>query len=99
MGKMPNNLIKFGLWGRLIEDLKLLWALIKDYWKGEYRDVSFRSVIVFFFMIIYILSPIDLLSDFIPVIGQIDDTVILFLCLYLLEKDLHQYKEWRIIKK
>ena len=43
----------------------------------------------------YIISPIDLIPDYIIGIGQIDDAVILGLGLYFLEKDLRKYKEWK----
>jgi len=90
-----NNLLKIGLWRRLLEDFKLLGALIKDYWKGEYRDVSLGSIAVFVLAIVYVLSPIDILSDFIPLLGQIDDAFILLFCIYLLEKDLKKYHDWK----
>ena len=90
-----NNLVKIGLWRRLLEDFKLLVSLIKDYWKGEYRDVSLGSIVVFVLAIVYVLSPIDILPDFIPLLGQIDDAFILLLCLYYLEKDLHKYQNWK----
>ena len=90
-----NNLLKIGLWRRLLEDFRLLGALIKDYWKGEYRDVSLGSIAVFVLAIVYVLSPIDILPDFIPLLGQIDDAAILLLCIYLLEKDLHKYQNWK----
>ena len=90
-----NNLLKIGLWRRLLEDFRLLGALIKDYWKGEYRDVSLGSIAVFVLSIIYVLSPIDILSDFIPLLGQIDDAFILLFCIFLLEKDLKKYQNWK----
>lgn len=93
MGK--SSLLKIGLWNRLIEDLRLLYALIKDYWKGEYRDVSLWSILVFVLGIIYVLSPVDLVSDFVPLIGQIDDALILLVCIYFLEKDLIKYRKWK----
>jgi len=94
MGK--GSILNIGLWGRLIGNFKLLYSLIKDYWKGEYRDVSPWSILVFFAAIIYVISPIDIIPDFLPLVGQIDDALILILCMYFLEKDLHKYKEWKI---
>ncbi len=90
-----SNLAKFGLWNRLLKDFKLLYLLLKDYWRGEYRDVSFWSIFVFAAGVIYVLSPLDILPDFIPFIGQIDDAVILIFCIILLEKDLQKYSRWK----
>ena len=80
---------------RLFQDLKLLIPLIKDYWKGTYRDVSVKSIVIFVVALAYIISPIDLIPDYIIGLGQIDDAVILGLSLYFLEKDLLKYKEWK----
>ena len=80
---------------RLFQDLKLLIPLIKDYWKGTYRDVSAKSIVIFVVALAYIISPIDLIPDYIPGLGQIDDAVILGLSLYFLEKDLWKYQEWK----
>ena len=96
MANIPNKLIRISLWRRLIEDFKLLFSLLKDYWKDVYRDVSIWSILIFFLAIVYILCPVDILPDVIPVIGQIDDASVLLLCLYFLEKDLYKYKEWKI---
>jgi len=43
----------------------------------------------------YIISPIDLIPDYILGFGQIDDVVILGLALNFLEKDLRKYREWK----
>jgi len=95
MANIPNRLVRFSLWGRLIDDFKLLFSLIKDYWKGVCRDVSIWPILLFFLTIIYILSPVDIIPDFMLGIGQIDDAAVLLLCLYFLEKDLYKYKEWK----
>jgi uncharacterized membrane protein YkvA (DUF1232 family) len=96
MAKFPNKLLNVGFLSRIFQDLKLLFFLIRDYWKGVYRDVSIWSILVFAIAIIYILSPIDIIPDFNLGIGQIDDAVVLFLCLNFLEKDLYKYKDWKI---
>jgi uncharacterized membrane protein YkvA (DUF1232 family) len=90
-----NSIIRLGLLARLFQDLKLLIPLIKDYWKGTYRDVSVKSIVIFVAALAYIVSPIDLIPDYIIGLGQIDDAVILGLSLYFLEKDLRKYKEWK----
>src|SRR5210317_1542272 len=90
-----NSIIRLGFWVRLFQDFKLLIPLIKDYWKGAYRDVSVKSIVIFIVALAYIISPIDLIPDYIIGLGQIDDAVILGLSLYFLEKDLRKYKEWK----
>ena len=92
---MRKNIFKLGFLSRLFWDLKLLFPLIKDYWKGTYRDVSVKSVVILLVALAYILSPIDLIPDYIIGLGQIDDAVILGFSLYFLEKDLRKYKEWK----
>ena len=92
---MQKNIIRLGLLTRLFQDLKLLFPLIKDYWKGTYRDVSAKSIVIFIVALAYIISPIDLIPDYILGYGQIDDAVILGLALNFLEKDLAKYREWK----
>ncbi len=92
---MQKNIVKLGLLSRLWRDLKLLLPLVRDYWKGRYRDVSGKSLIVLALTLAYIISPIDLIPDYILGFGQIDDAVILGLALNFLEKDLMKYREWK----
>lgn len=93
---MGKSILKHNILYRLLEDFRLLVSLIKDYWSGQYRKIPYYSLAIIVFMILYIISPFDLIPDYILGIGQIDDALILFLCLYLLEKDLLKYREWKI---
>jgi len=45
--------------------------------------------------LLYILSPIDLILDIIPVIGWLDDIFILGLCISFVKKDVDKYKQWK----
>jgi len=94
MATHPGNLGKIGVLTWLIEDLKLFVSLIRDYRSGAYKKFPFLSVAGIVFTLIYIISPIDLIPDYILGIGQIDDAAILGFCLYLLRKDVRKYKEW-----
>ena len=92
---MARNIFRFGLLARLFQNLRLLVPLIRDYWKGTYRDVSAKSIVIFVASLVYLISPIDLIPDYIIGLGQIDDAAILGLSLYFMEKDLLKYKEWK----
>lgn len=90
-----KTIIRAGLLARVIQNLKLLLPLIRDYLKGTYRDVSVKSIVIFIVTLAYIISPVDLIPDWILGFGQIDDIGILGLSLYYMEKDLMKYKEWK----
>ena len=92
---MPKSIVRLGLLARLLQNLRLLFPLIKDFLKGTYRDVSIKSFLIFAVTLAYIISPIDLIPDYIIGLGQIDDAAILGFGLYLLEKDLIKYKQWK----
>jgi uncharacterized membrane protein YkvA (DUF1232 family) len=80
---------------RFFADFKLLLSLIFDYWKGNYRDVPWWAISTVVFTFLYIVNPIDIIPDFIPVVGHLDDMAVLAICLYLTENELFHYKEWK----
>ncbi|MBU1409925.1 DUF1232 domain-containing protein [Myxococcota bacterium] len=82
--------------GRFLEDLKLLFSVIKDYFSGTYREIPWWSIASIVAALLYVLSPIDLIPDFIPVIGYVDDALVVAACLKLVEQDLQNYKEWKV---
>ena len=89
--KFENN----GPLGRFIEDLKLMFAIMGDYVTGEYREIPWYTIAAIAAALLYVLSPIDLIPDFIPVIGLTDDAAVVGACLLLVEKDLHTYRNWK----
>jgi uncharacterized membrane protein YkvA (DUF1232 family) len=84
-----------GTLGCFISDIKLLFALIQDYFKGQYREVPFWSIAAIVAALLYVLSPFDLIPDFIPIIGYLDDAAVVAFCLKMVEQDLLKYKEWK----
>ena len=77
------------------DDLMLFMSLIKDYYKGDYRKIPFRTISAGVVGAIYTLNPIDLIPDSIPFIGYIDDALVLKFCLKQAQKDLQKYKVWK----
>lgn len=79
----------------VFHDLKLLLSLVKDYISGTYREIPYSSIIAAVAGILYFLSPIDFIPDFIPGVGLIDDVFVIGLVLKQIHKDLVKYEEWK----
>jgi len=59
----------------------LLFSIIKNYINGVYKEIPFWSLAAVTFALIYVINPIDLIPDFIPVVGYIDDVLVIATCL------------------
>jgi uncharacterized membrane protein YkvA (DUF1232 family) len=79
---------------RLWSDLPLLGRLLKAWKRGSYKGLSVRTIVSLAAALLYIISPIDLLPDFIPGIGLIDDAAMLGLLLHSIAQDLAAFRVW-----
>jgi uncharacterized membrane protein YkvA (DUF1232 family) len=82
--------------GKFINDCKLFLALVKDYWHGKYRRIPYWTIAAIVVALLYVLNPFDLIPDFIPGFGQVDDAAVVAACLLLVRKDLQKYKKWKV---
>ena len=80
--------------GRLRSDLPLLGRLLKAWKDGSYRGLSMRTLASLVGTLLYVVSPIDLIPDFIPGVGFIDDAAVLALLLHSLAQDLVAFRIW-----
>ncbi|MGV8917634.1 MAG: YkvA family protein [Pseudomonas sp.] len=81
--------------GKLKDDLRLLQALCLAYWRGEYRAISPKALVAVVAGLMYFLSPIDLIPDWIPVFGMLDDIVVLGWVMKSLKDELDAFRAWR----
>ncbi|MDK2743582.1 MAG: YkvA family protein [Nitrospira sp. BO4] len=80
--------------GRLWSDFPLLVRLLKAWKNGSYRGLSLRTLASLAAAILYVLSPVDLIPDFIPGIGLIDDAAVLTFLLHNMAHDLAAFRTW-----
>jgi uncharacterized membrane protein YkvA (DUF1232 family) len=80
--------------GRLWTDLPLLVRLLKAWKRGRYQGLSIRTLASLATALIYVVSPIDMIPDFIPGIGLIDDAAVLTFLLHSMAQDLAAFRAW-----
>ncbi|MGM0609266.1 MAG: YkvA family protein [Candidatus Muiribacteriota bacterium] len=77
------------------EDIKLLIGLVGDYVSRKYRETPWKTIAAAAGAIIYFASPIDVIPDFIPIAGYLDDALVLKLAIDFSSEDLIKYKKWK----
>lgn len=85
-----------GLLKKYSELAKVMYGMLKDYRKGVYTKVPWFTIATIAFAFLYILNPLDIIPDFIPGLGYIDDLGVLTFGLRFIESDLHNYLDWKL---
>ncbi|MDI9246316.1 YkvA family protein [Marinobacter sp. CHS3-4] len=80
---------------RFSSDVSLMFSMLQDYWKGNYREIPWKSVAAIAGALIYVLNPLDVIPDLILGFGLVDDAGVVALCLKLVESDLLRYAAWK----
>ena len=83
--------------GKQLENFKLLWSLLKDYWNGNYK-APWKLIASVGFAVAYLISPFDVIPDFIPCVGYLDDASVFALVMASFQSDVDEYKRWLLTK-
>lgn len=81
---------------RFQADAAVLLELVEDHNKGRYGELPYWSLAVITFSLLYVLRPVDIIPDTLPGIGQLDDALVVALCLNMTKKDVYDYTTWRL---
>lgn len=77
------------------DNFQLLIDLLKSWSKGEYKNISKRSIVFIIASILYFVSPIDIIPDFIIGLGIVDDAAVIGFALKQLSGELEKYRGWK----
>jgi uncharacterized membrane protein YkvA (DUF1232 family) len=76
------------------ESLQILSRLIKAAVTGEYTGIPTSTIIGGIAVLLYFLTPIDFVPDFIPVIGLLDDVALLAWYMTSIKTEMDKFQEW-----
>lgn len=93
--KIENKILNNDTIDKYVDKVRTMFSLVKDYRTGRYREVPWKSIAAVTGALLYVLNPFDLVPDFIPVIGLLDDASVLAVCLKMVNDDLDKYLQWR----
>lgn len=82
---------------KIIEEVKLMMSLLKDWIKGDYKELEKSSAIMIIVAFLYLINPLDLIPDFLFG-GFIDDIAVIAYVFKKLHDELDRYKEWKGIE-
>lgn len=75
-------------------DLKTLLRMLKAYTRRDYTHIAWGSLLLVVAAIIYFVSPIDLLPDWVPLAGFVDDAAVMVFVISQLRADLSRFTRW-----
>ena len=74
--------------------LTALIRLTRAYFSKQYTDVPWQTIVLAIAALIYFVSPVDLIPDFIPGVGYLDDVVVISFVVASIKADLDNFLEW-----
>ena len=92
--KILDTVAKVEVLKKFSAQAALLIRMLVDYFDGKYKEVPWKTIAMGVFAFIYLLNPADLIPDYIPVIGFLDDAAVLGIVWQAIKWDVKDYVEF-----
>ncbi len=77
------------------DDVKLFFCMLKDFFTKKYTNVPIGTIMSIAGTLLYAFLSFDIIPDFIPVVGYLDDASMVALCIKMAKTDLEKYRMWK----
>ncbi|MEH7306118.1 YkvA family protein [Neobacillus drentensis] len=81
--------------GEVWDKLQLFFELVKAYSKGEYKNIAPSTILTVIGTLLYFVSPLDLIPDFIIGLGILDDAALIGYTVKKISTELDAFSKWK----
>jgi uncharacterized membrane protein YkvA (DUF1232 family) len=92
--KLADKHSKDNKFTQLFHTAHTVVRLVRSYISGEYRQIETSTIVSGLGVLLYVLSPIDLVPDFIPVLGFLDDLSLISWFVGKFNTEINHFREW-----
>ncbi len=72
----------------------VLIRMVKAYTRGTYKEISVANIVLMIAALIYFVTPLDLIPDFIPITGLIDDFAVVVWVYNKVQEEIDKFIDW-----
>lgn len=76
------------------DDLLTLTRLLRAWARRGYTAVPWQTLVAVTAALIYFINPFDLIPDFLPTLGLVDDATLIGLVVASIREDLSRFRAW-----
>ena len=92
--KLASKENKTNKFRQLFDVALTLVRMVRGYVSGDYRDIPTSTIVSGLAVLLYVLSPIDLIPDFIPVVGFLDDLSLVSWFVSKFHVEITRFRDW-----
>ncbi|GGF06626.1 hypothetical protein GCM10011383_17110 [Hymenobacter cavernae] len=92
--KLDDNNSPKGALQQIADMGRTLVRLVSAYITGSYRHIEGSTIVAGLAVLLYFLSPIDLVPDFIPMLGLLDDVALVSWFISKFAGEITRFREW-----
>jgi uncharacterized membrane protein YkvA (DUF1232 family) len=78
--------------------LSALIRLFRSYIHHEYTSIPWGSIVLVVAAIVYFVAIVDMMPDFIPGVGYIDDATVIAFVMSRVRSDIDKYLQWESLR-
>jgi uncharacterized membrane protein YkvA (DUF1232 family) len=77
-----------------VSRVRVLIRMVVAYKTREYRDIELQSILMIVAGLVYFVTPLDLIPDFIPITGLVDDITVILWVYNKVQQEIDKFIDW-----